>query len=189
MKSTYLGLLVLGTITTLSGCAKLDGRVTAGGTLNSQGGDGKAVFTAHAARCDGEISGRVNYQDKSAIDWQQMGGVAFNAKVSDAGLCSEDPVAPDGLEDETRHCKQDICTEGMFQVEFNYNSTNPAAPGEGSGFACMIDIGEGVKSGFGANGILNVMLLESGPYQGYHNAGTMGGNVQVHDCPSSDDDA
>ncbi|MEM0514869.1 hypothetical protein WCN91_05420 [Pseudoalteromonas sp. YIC-827] len=38
MKSTYLGLLILWAITTLSGCAKLDGRVTAGGTLHSQGG-------------------------------------------------------------------------------------------------------------------------------------------------------
>ncbi|WP_158678884.1 MULTISPECIES: hypothetical protein [unclassified Pseudoalteromonas] len=189
MKTTYLGLLILGAMTTLSGCAKLDGRVTAGGTLHSQGGDGKAVFTAHAARCDGDIKGRVNYQDKTAIDWQQFGGIAFKANVTGAGLCSEDPVAPDGLEDETRHCKQDICTEGMFQVEFNYDSTNPAAPGEGTGFACMMDIGEGINSGFGANGILNVMLLESGPYQGYHNAGTMSGNVQVHDCPSSDDDA
>ncbi|MFY8274651.1 hypothetical protein AAEU32_11065 [Pseudoalteromonas sp. SSDWG2] len=189
MKAPQLGLLILGVAAALSGCAKLDGRVTAGGTLNSKGGAGNAVFTAHAARCDGNVSGRVNYQDKTAIDYQQTGGIAFNAEVFGAGLCSVDPVSPDGLEDETRHCKQDICTEGMYQVEFNYDSTNPNAPGEGQGFACMMDIGEGIKSGFGANGILNIMLLESGPYAGYSNMGTIKGNVQLHDCPASDDDA
>ena len=52
----------------------------------------------------------------------------------------------------------------------------------------MMDISEGIKSGFGANGLLNVMLLESGPYQGYNNAGTISGNVQVKDCPSSKND-
>ena len=189
MKLTQLGLLIA-TAAILSGCAKIDARVSAGGTLNSKGGAGKAVFTAHAARCDGDVSGQVNYKDLTAIDWQQMGGVAFNANVYGAGLCSEEPVDPEGAEsgDERLYCKQDICTEGMYQVEFNYSSTNPTAPGEGVGFACMMDISEGVKTGIGANGLLNVMLLESGPYQGYSNAGTISGNVQLHDCPASKND-
>lgn len=187
MKASYLGLLMLTAMAAAGGCAKMDGRVTAGGTLNSKGGAGNAVFTAEAARCDGEISGHVNYRDNTALDWQSVGGVAFKADVFDAGLCSDEPVSPDGLDDETRHCKQDICMGGMYQVEFNYNSTNPQVPGEGVGFACMIDIGEGVKTGSGANGLLNIMQLESGPYTGYNNAGTMNGNIQLHECPSKKD--
>ncbi len=187
MKLTQLSLLIVSAVV-FSGCAKLDGRVSAGGTLHSKGGAGQAVFTAHAARCDGDVTGRVNYKDQTALDWQPFGGVSFNAQVDDAGLCSEEPIDPEFLEQERMYCKQDICTEGMYQVEFNYSSTNPNAPGEGVGFACMMDISEGVKTGFGANGILNVMLLESGPYQGYSNAGTISGNVQVQDCPSTRND-
>ncbi|TKB45296.1 hypothetical protein [Thalassotalea mangrovi] len=178
------GVLFVAAAASLSGCAKLDGKVTVGGTLNSKGGAGQAVLTAHASRCDDEVKGQANYQDKTAIDWQEVGGVAFNAEVYDAGFCSDQPVSPDGIEDTTQHCRQDVCTGGMYQVDFIYKSTNPAKPGEGAGFVCMIDTGNGVSSGFGATGILKTMAIESGPYQGYTNAGTMSGNVKVSACPS-----
>ncbi|KZY48375.1 hypothetical protein A3733_10555 [Pseudoalteromonas shioyasakiensis] len=80
MKKAQLGLLIT-SFAIMGGCAKLDAQVNAGGTLNSKGGAGKAVFTAHAARCDGEVSGKVNYKDVTALDWQQSGGVSFNAQV------------------------------------------------------------------------------------------------------------
>lgn len=183
---TIPAVLFVAATASLNGCAKLDGKVTVGGTLNSQGGAGKAVLTAHASRCDDVVKGQANYQDQTAIDWQNVGGVAFKADVYDAGFCSDEPVSPDGTEDTTKHCRQDVCTGGMYQVDFTYKSTNPTAPGEGAGFVCMIDTGNGVSSGFGATGLLKTMEIESGPYQGYRNAGTMSGNVQVSTCPSGD---
>ncbi|WP_206483312.1 hypothetical protein [Thalassotalea sp. G2M2-11] len=181
---TIPGVLFVAAATALSGCAKLDGKVTVGGTLNSKGGAGNAVLTANASRCDDEVKGQATYKDQTALDWQNVGGVAFNAEVYDAGFCSDQPVHPDHIGDSTKHCRQDVCTGGMYQADFTYKSTNSKTPGEGKGFICMIDTGNGVSSGFGATGLLKTMQIESGPYQGYSNAGTMSGNVQISACPS-----
>ena len=74
MKKAQLGLLIT-SFAIMGGCAKLDAQVNAGGTLNSKGGAGKAVFTAHAARCDGEVF-LANYKD-NVLDWQQSGGASW----------------------------------------------------------------------------------------------------------------
>ncbi|WP_341501269.1 hypothetical protein [Gallaecimonas sp. GXIMD4217] len=184
MRPIRQGLVLLAAITALAGCEKLDGKVTAGGTLNSLGGNGKAVFTVNAQRCNGKpVKGHANFQDKTAIDWQAQGGVSFNARVTDAGLCGDDIPLDDGIP----VCDLD-CGPGQYQVDFDYRSTNPALPGEGSGIVCLMDTGEGVNRSYDTHGIINLLRIDSGPFSGYANMGSMSGNVQAHDCPAADED-
>ncbi|WP_158677931.1 hypothetical protein [Pseudoalteromonas sp. T1lg76] len=164
--------LLAGTLST--GCSLVgEHKMTGGGTMASAGGDKNAVFTFNVESCGEEASGRVNYQDHSAIDFEHMGGVSFNAKVDDFGYCTLDLGAGDP---EAAECN----CENQYEAQFTYDSKNPQAPGEGTGFACFIDTGTG-KGNF--HGIVTAMKLDNGPYEGYLNHGTMNGNIQTHSCP------
>lgn len=174
----------------LAGCEKLDGTVSGGGTMQSLGGKGEAVFTINAQRCGGNpVKGQMNFRDSTAIDWEDQGGVAFKANVTSAGLCGENLGDPSGNpeEDTARMCNQS-CQPGMFEVDFDYDSTNPLMPGQGSGIACMTDLGEGVNSPWGMKGVVNVFALRDGPYQGYATGGVISGNIQTKECPSTKND-
>ncbi|MEO2278868.1 hypothetical protein [Pseudoalteromonas pernae] len=164
--------LLVGTLST--GCTLVgEHKMTGGGTMASAGGDKNAVFTFNVESCGEEASGRVNYIDHSAIDFEQVGGVSFNAKVDDFGFCTLGAI--EDLENGTPcNC------ENQFEAQFSYDSKNPQAQGEGTGFACFVDTGEG-KGNF--HGVVTAMNLDSGPYAGYFNAGTMNGNIQTHSCP------
>ncbi|SHF98466.1 hypothetical protein SAMN04487965_3071 [Microbulbifer donghaiensis] len=169
----------------LAGCEKLDGTVNGGGTMNSLGGKGKAVFTVNAQRCDEEpIKGQVNFRDETAIDWEDQGGVSFRANVTGAGLCGEGFAT---AAEEALMCDQ-RCGPGMFQVEFDYDSTNPLLPGAGKGVACMTDMSEGVNSPFGMHGLVNLISIADGPFQTYTNGGVVSGNIQTKECPSTKND-
>lgn len=174
----------------LAGCERIDGTVSGGGTMHSLGGKGEAVFTINAQRCDGKpVKGQMNFRDSTAIDWAEQGGVEFKAKVTHAGLCGEDLSDPTGDIDADRHmqCIQS-CDTGMYQVDFDYDSSNPLMPGQGTGIACMTDMGEGVNSPWGMHGVVNLFVLDSGPYQGYANGGVISGNIQTKECPSTKND-
>ncbi|TKB47835.1 hypothetical protein [Thalassotalea mangrovi] len=171
--------LIIGTLST--GCTLVgEGKFTGGGTMNSAGGAEKAVLTFKAEKCDEEVSGQMNFHDRSAIDFEDVGGVKLTADITNVGFC-ELTMDPDGLGG------PDACTcENQYEAHFTYSSTNPAAPGEGTGKACFFDTGEG-KGNF--HGVVTLLAMDSGPYQTYLNAGTVSGNVQEHSCPSTKNDA
>ncbi|QKX16410.1 hypothetical protein [Microbulbifer sp. YPW1] len=167
-----------------AGCVKMDGKVNGGGTMNSMGGAGKAVMTFNAERCDEQpVKGQVNFQDKTAIDWENDGGVSFRANVVEAGLCGED-IEFSG--DAALACDQ-RCGPGEFEVAFEYDSTNPQLPGEGTGVACLVDWGEGVNASYRINGMASISV-DTGPFSSYANRGALSGNVQTQECPSTKND-
>lgn len=157
----------------MAGC-ETDGKITGGGSMHSAGGDGKSVFTFNGQRCpdkNGEsvTKGQVNFHDKTAIDFEDVGGVDFHGSMLNTAFCLE-------VDDDTLpECR---CSEGQYQIEFAYRSTNKKAAGEGEGIACLLDFGQGNGIHGGA-----VIQVESGPYNGYVNVGALNGNVQGHECP------
>ncbi|TXS95180.1 hypothetical protein FV139_04580 [Parahaliea maris] len=180
------GLLVVAGSLAMTGCVKMDGTVSGGGTMHSLGGKGKAVFTVNAQRCDDKpVKGHVNFRDETAIDWQEKGGVAFKADVIGAGLCG--PDIGDPADDPLLVCQQ-ACETGMYQVDFEYDSTNPLNPGPGTGFACMTDLGEGINGYKKMHGLVNVIAINAGPYLGYVNGGVVSGNIQTKECPGAKND-
>lgn len=164
-----------------AGC-QVNGKVTGGGTMHSAGGSGKAVLAYTASNCenkDGEdvLKGHVTFHDKTAIDFENVGGVDFRASLTEAWFCS--PDFPDtGV---ITNCS--VCNENQYQVDVAYTSTNNAAAGEGEGTLCLIDFG----TGKGLHGAAIVQIF-SGPYSGYVNVGQVDGNVQSHECPGTKND-
>lgn len=158
-------------------------KYTGGGSLNSAGGDGKAIFTVNADTCAGNdnVRGRVKYADSTAIDFEAVGGVKLTAQVQKAGVCGldlEGSFDPDDSE-----C---IC-EGWPAVVGTYVSDNPAAPGEGKFRACFASTREYEIGGVDQNVVLvNDVSLVGGPYDGYFNHGTMSGNIKTHACAAAE---
>ncbi|WP_105200926.1 MULTISPECIES: hypothetical protein [unclassified Pseudoalteromonas] len=162
-----------------SGCTFIgEHKFTGGGTMASAGGDKNAVFTFNAENCGGdEVKGRVNYVDHSAIDFEDVGGVSLKAQVDNFGYCA---LTDEGLENGVQECN---CMD-QFEAQFSYSSKNPQAPGEGTGFVCFFDTGEG-KGNF--HGAITAFNLIDGPYEGYGNVGTVNGNIQQHSCPETNE--
>ncbi len=173
-KLTSIAMLILAG-STLSGCELVgQAKLTGGGTMNSAGGDKNAVFTFNATKCDEEeVSGQVNYQDLSAIDFETIGGVALRADITNVGFCTSSLEA-------LAEGKAECSCDGQYEAQFTYNSKNPGAPGEGTGHVCFFDTGEG-KGNF--HGAITALSLSGGPYNGYFNSGTINGNLQSHSCP------
>lgn len=184
-------LLVGATVGLLSACVMEPGKYTGGGTINSLGGAGRAqvAFTADSCNPD-KIKGNVIYNDKTAIEYQNVGGVSFRGNVVEAGLCTADmdlTPGPDGNIDLSGACTdqsqlggQRQCKTGQFAIVVDYTSTSPGAPGTGRAVVCS------QSAGAGAGGELHAMILPvsvlSGPFQGYVNDGTLVGNAQYQAC-------
>ncbi|MFY8275385.1 hypothetical protein AAEU32_14770 [Pseudoalteromonas sp. SSDWG2] len=162
-----------------TGCTLVgEHKYTGGGTMASAGGDKNAVFTFNVENCDGEdVKGRVNYIDHSAIDFENIGGVSLNAQVDNFGYCTIDI---DGFLNNEPLCN----CENQYEAQFSYSSKNPSAQGDGTGFVCFFDTGEG-KGNF--HGAITAFYINDGPYAGYINYGTVNGNIQQHSCPASDE--
>jgi len=155
----------------LVGCG-VPGKFTGGGAMHSAGGADKAVFTFNADSCDADkVTGNVNYHDKSAIDFTAVNGVKFRGTVESTYFCSN------LVSDVSRANPTCACEPGYQEVNFSYNSTNPSADGSGQGIACLADFGENVP----VKGMA-VIQVNSGPYAGYTNVGTVEGNAQRHAC-------
>jgi len=171
MASKLLSLSALVAAALLTGCGQ-PAKVTGGGTMNSAGGSDKAVFTFQADSCDAEnIKGSINFHDSSAIDFEDVNGVKFKGEVQSTYYCSN---AIADLSAAKPTCE---CAPGYQEVNFEYDSSNSQAAGDGTGIACLADFGEkGPIKG------MAIVTINSGPYQGYTNAGTLEGNVQQHAC-------
>ncbi|MEO2266441.1 hypothetical protein [Pseudoalteromonas pernae] len=169
--------LVAGMLST--GCTFVgEHKFTGGGSMASAGGDKNAVFTFNAQNCGGEeVKGRVNYIDHSAIDFESIGGVSLNAEVDNFGFCT---LTDEGIDSGVQECN----CEDQYEAQFSYSSKNPAAPGDGTGFVCFFDTGEG-KGNF--HGAITAFNLIDGPFDGYSNVGTVNGNIQQHTCPDKSD--
>jgi hypothetical protein len=159
-------------------------KYTGGGSLNSAGGEGKAIFTVNADTCAGNENarGRVKYADRSAIDFENVGGVKLTAQIQKAGICAQD-ADESSLDPDDSEC---IC-EGWPAVVGTYVSDNPAAAGEGKFRACFASTREYEIGGADQNVVLvNDISLVGGPYDGYFNHGTMSGNIKTHACPAAE---
>lgn len=175
--------LVVPVLLAAAGCQELNGKATGGGTLDSVGGSGKAVFAFTASNCEDKngdevIKGKMNYRDRTAIDYADMGGVGLQAEVTDAALCGDgiagfDPNNPTAID----AC---ACDPGEYNMVGDYRSTNPKLPGEGVVNACVLDMGTGTDM----HGIVE-LTVASGPYEGYANLGSLQGNVKAHECPGT----
>ena len=159
------------------------GKVTGGGTLDSAGGPGKSTFAFNASSCpdaNGEptLKGKVNYIDRTAIDFEDVGGVTFHGDVTNAFFCSND--AASGI---PCNCGLTFSSGGMYEIQFDYSSRNNGAPGEGEGIICAFDFGQGR----GLHGAVLVAAL-SGPFEGYQNFSSVSGNVKSHSCDTPDEE-
>lgn len=179
-KSILFGLLAASCLLA-SGCVvEGNAKYTGGGTLNSAGGAGKALLTINGDTCAGNENarGRITYSDRTAIDFEDVGGVDVVATVEKAGICTRGSGSTDP---DASEC---IC-EGWPSAFGTYVSKNPAAPGEGVFRACFISTRNyaGELGGLDSNVVLiNDLSMVGGPFDGYQNHGTMGGNVQTHAC-------
>jgi hypothetical protein len=71
-------------------------------------------------------------------------------------------------------------TAKTYGFDVNYTSTNPAYPGSGSAFVCVVDNGQGSKAPAKDTALLSV---SGGPYDTYENEGSVQGNIAGQSCP------
>ena len=149
-----------------SGCD----RATGGGRL--EGANGRASFGFNGDGCDFPTSfkGELQYQDHN-------GGQKLHGEVTFARQCLVEGDCP--VCDPLRIQLGFPLTLGDYEVSIDYDSTNPASPGSGTGTFCVTDNGEGAKAVDSDSAIIQ---LHSGPYAGYLNFGSIRGNVQQHKC-------
>jgi hypothetical protein len=153
-------------------------KFTGGGTMPSSGGAQKAVMTVNADTCADTPKGRFTYADRSAVDFESVGGVSIRAAIAKAGLCmgvpEDDPENPALWE-----CNCPLSPALMA----DYTSANPAAPGSGKLYACFAPIRDDTKQGTDKHVVLvQEVRMVGGPFDGYINKGVMDGNIQQHLC-------
>lgn len=163
-----------------AGCAPA--KVTGGGWIEGKLDPSvKANFGFNGDSCNGPVQGKFNFHDKSA-------SLKANGDVTSVANCLE-PDADGELPAACVACltylyenppSDDYTGEGnLIGVDFSYRSTNPKDPGEGLGYACVLDNGEGYNASFSD---VALVAFYSGPYTGYVNGGTVQGNIQEHEC-------
>lgn len=181
MKRAIKALLVLASMVVAAGCSvdpSIPVNLRGGGTLPSAGGDQKAVVTVVVDTCVGGPRGRITYADRSAVDFEKVGGVAFRAEVVKAGYCLG-PPDPNNLF--VAECN---CPLSPAMVA-DYTSTNPAAPGSGRLHACFTSVRDDTKAGSDKHVVrVDEVRLVGGPFDNYVNKGIMDGNVQDLGCKS-----
>lgn len=192
-RSVRGALLVGTTISLLSACVMEPGRYTGGGTLNSLGGPGRAQIAFTADGCDPDkVKGQVVYNDKTAIEYQNIGGVSFRGNVVSAGVCRSDidltKIGEDGTTfDDPAGCTNmqqyggpRMCSSGQFAIMVDYTSTTPGAPGTGQVLVCSQTAGPG--AGGELHALVYPITVLSGPFEGYINEGSLIGNAQYQAC-------
>jgi hypothetical protein len=161
---------------TVAGC-KENIKVTGGGWIPAKyDEDVMANFGFNGESCKPGVRGQFNYHDRS----DDLKAKGYVTGVID---CSA-KFAPS----ECRHCKTAIGEyvdddNTLIAIQFDYRSTNPHNPGEGEGFACVIDNGEGVNA---TSADFAAIGFRYGPYDQYVNKGSVQGNIQEHSCKPAD---
>ena len=178
MKSLWLLAISLALLSACSveGPAKING----GGTMPSAGGAQKAVATVNADTCGTTPKGRVTYADRSAVDFEKVGGVSLRADIVKAGVCAGPSLDPtDPLNVDAKECNCPMSPS----VVATYTSTNPSAPGTGKLVACFLGVRDQTKEGSDKHVVsVQEIRLEGGPYDKYLNKGVLDGNVQIFTC-------
>lgn len=168
----------------LSGCIN-PGKVTGGGQLIDDSGN-RADFGLNGNTCGGDIDnprGHFNYID-------QTNGVKMNGDLTASGVCvSQDQWQEEWYKDDCLNGSyyfNGIYHEGhrpfdvpVYLLYANYRSTNPQKPGAGNVRVYVKDNGEGQKAD--GSDQMDVYVYD-GPFAGYHQQGTVQGNIQVLPC-------
>ncbi|HEX7707416.1 MAG TPA: hypothetical protein VF701_13250 [Thermoanaerobaculia bacterium] len=150
----------------LSAC---NGKVTGGGTIPSVAGDdSKAAFTLTGDSCKGKVKGKFTLVDQKAA---YPGGLRLSGDSTGVMRCLEEQFIG-----EIPPCTD--CPAGTVQFSFDYKSNNKSMPGDGRGFACVTDNGQGRN---GTPDLVSVTLVD-GPYIGYTTGGELKGNLRVSSC-------
>jgi hypothetical protein len=164
----------LATVTALVGCAN-PGKVTGGGSVVGDDGTKIATFAVNADTCSGDLNaaqGRMNWVD-------QTRDVKLNGTMTAHAVCvSEQDWQGSWFAPDCEWCAGSF-GYGAELAYFDYRSTNPKAPGTGSGVTCVKDNGEGKGN---LDGDRLIMSVTSGVYGGYGASGRVRGNVQSHAC-------
>src|SRR5215813_1185887 len=165
MKTSILFVCLVLTALLVTSCD----RATGGGKLN--GVNGRASFGFNGDGCDtANFKGQVQYND-------QDGGQKLHGDVVYARQCLVDGDCP--VCDPLRIQLGFPLTLGDYEITVDYRSTNPALDGSGTATVCLTDNGEGANAVDSDSAIIQV---QSGPYAGYLNYGSIRGNVQQHKC-------
>ena len=164
----------LATTASLFGCAN-PGKVTGGGSVVADDGTKIATFAVNADTCSGDLNaaqGRLNWVD-------QERGVKMNGTMTAHAVCvSEQDWQGTWVAEDCEWCAGSF-GYGAELAYFDYRSTNPKAPGSGSGVVCVKDNGEGKNN---LDGDRLILTARSGVYSGYGASGLVRGNVQSHGC-------
>jgi hypothetical protein len=182
MKRSLLLPASLAIVLLASGCT-IEGQMkyTGGGTMNSSGGTGKANLTVNADTCGISPKGRIKYQDNTAIDFLDKGGVSLDATILKAGICTQTGILSEDPEDP--YSGQTECTcPGWPAVKADYTSTNPKLPGSGRLLTCFYNFRNQGEQSNESEMYVRQVTLTTGPYAGYTNAGTLSGNIHQASC-------
>jgi len=209
----YRGLLGIGLFAaltlTVSGCL-IPGAVSGGGWIPSADGvsGDKANFGFSGQQCDltQPPTGNFNFHDKTS-KFSAPGSVKMNGTLVDAGQCAISSCTTNA--DCTQAADGTCITTGSglfcaypnnpliqgclvcvgvfgaplptktYGLDVNYTSTNTAFPGTGTASVCVIDNGQGSN----ASEDQLAIVVESGPYGGYENSGSVQGNISAQTCP------
>lgn len=183
MTKKLIVILTILTVGLLTACG-VPTKVTGGGWMGSNSGNGTANFGFNAKACVDpfKATGHFNFHDKNGLVGGNpvIGGVDMNGQVVEASKC----IANGASVSSTVGCQ--VCGNllgidgemGHNAVVATYNSINPKALGSGIVYACAKDNGEGSI----ANSDLAIILVSGGPFDSYRNTGAVTGNIQDHPC-------
>jgi hypothetical protein len=169
----------------VAGC---NSKVTGGGSLQGLGGE-RASFSVNFDSCKGidKAKGGFLYKDKSSalsvkgtlvgISYPLNGVCAFVDGLPGLPGGPGSPIAPGPTG-----------AAVSYAAVATWESNDPKQPGRGEAVLCIRDGGEGGKAD-SADFVAIALWRESEPFPGstpFHvNGGTIQGNMQSHDCPSS----
>jgi|GEM_PF-1157333 len=159
------------------------------GEMRSSGGLGKAYVQIDADTCAGNANakGSFAYNDKNALDFKSLGGVAVTGTVRKAGLCVAQPDGGNIVYDDEGNPIMECPCGGWPTVIGDYTSTNPQLPGSGTYAACFYSdtpVAAERVSNFRAT-LVDRISFANGPYNGYENSGTLRGNIKGELCDVS----
>lgn len=188
-----LSIFFLSGLLALTGCPDetvgVYGKVTGGGSIQSESGVKEASFGFNADNCAQHRvgMGRFNYHDKYATIQGKVipGGVKMNGHITIACKC-ETVTEPKPSDCDCNYVIDKGLAGSWYQLTLHYISTNPKHPKdkhvEKTGIAevCVQDNGEGTN----AVADLAYIRVNTGPYAGYELEGgrLVQGNIQSHEC-------
>lgn len=198
MKKTYLIPSIALAALFLSAC-----RYTGSGHMDSRylDSDKQVKYSFNVQECNGEdAEGHFTYHDKGFDDLKIKGEVTSSTVCEEVLSVASVVTCPPNLN--AIECKKYIarnkstatatstcsnfCETGDLKIDFDYQSSNPKNPGDGTGYVCITekdggnDLDNGVYVAESA-----YIKLDAGPYSNYQNKedSLTTRRIKQHKCP------